>query len=66
MPIKATSSQAPHLWLLAALLAVFFFNWPVLALFRDEIVIFLFAAWSAVVVILFVISLAEQAPGNGE
>lgn len=64
--MKATSSQAPRLWLLASLLAAFFFNWPVLAVFRDEMVIYLFAAWFAIVVILFVISLAEPAPGKRE
>lgn len=39
-------------WILAFLLGVLCFNWPLLDIFRDHLPVYLFAAWSVFILII--------------
>jgi hypothetical protein len=54
------------IWLFLFLLGFLFFSWPLMSIFKDNLVISLFVIWLVFIILIFVTSIfSEKEEGGG-
>ena len=53
------------LWFFLFLLGVLFFNWPIMSIFKDNLVISLFVIWFFFIVLIFITSIFSKSEDGG-
>ena len=55
-----------EIWVFLFLLGVFLFSWPLISIFKDNMVGSLFALWLAFIILIFITSVfSEREDGGG-
>ena len=54
------------IWIFLIVIGILFFSWPIMSIFRDSLITYLFVLWIVFIALIFVISLfSEREDGNG-
>jgi hypothetical protein len=53
------------LWFFLFLLGVLFFSWPIMSIFKDNLVISLFVIWFVFIILIFITSIFSKSEDGG-
>ena len=53
------------LWFFLFLLGVLFFSWPIMSIFKDNLVISLFVIWLVFIILIFITSIFSDGEDGG-
>jgi len=53
------------LWFFLFLLGVLFFSWPIMSIFKDNLVISLFIIWFIFIILIFITSIFSKSGDSG-
>ncbi len=53
------------IWVILFLLGLLLFGWPLITIFRDNLAAYLFAAWAAFIVLIYLASVHENRGDGG-
>ncbi len=54
-----------EIWLFLFLLGVLFFSWPIMSIFKDNLVISLFVVWLVFIILIFITSIFSEGEDSG-
>ncbi len=52
-------------WFFLFLLGILFFSWPIMSIFRDNLVISLFVIWLVFIILIFITSIFSESENGG-
>jgi len=52
-------------WLFLFLIGVLFFSWPIMSIFKDNLVVSLFVIWLVFIILIFITSIFSESEDGG-